>query len=118
MALQTVNAVRATVTTMIVLRYAVIRSSQIARSTARPTAAGASAARRRSSRARAAGKSVTIDRNAMKMAVPATKPNSRMPWKSVRISTKNAPVAVSAPSSMPGPARSAVRRRASVGVDP
>ena len=54
----------------------------------------------------------------MKMAVPATKPNSRMPWKSVSTSTKNAPVAVSAPSNMPGPARSAVRRSASAGDDP
>ena len=89
---------------MIVLRYAMIRSSQIARSTATPARrAAARPAASRPASASSAGKRVTIDRNAMRIAVPATKPNSRMPWKSVSISTKNAPVAVSAPSSMPGP---------------
>ena len=45
--------------------------------------------------------------------MPAMKPSSWMPRKSVSIRTKNVPAAVSAPASIPGPVRAAVSSRAS-----
>src|SRR4030095_13023396 len=49
---------------------------------------GARPPRRRPSRASSAGKSVSIERRAAKIEMPEMNPNSRMPWKSVSISTK------------------------------
>ena len=95
-----------------------MRSSQIARPGDRRLAGvGRRGPAPSRSSASSAGNRVIIETNARRMAVPDTKPNSRMPWKSVSISTKNAPVAVSAPSSMPGagplgrPANGGVGRR-------
>ncbi len=66
-----------------------------------------------STNTRIAGKSVIIPTQAIRIAMPAMKPSSWMPRKSVSISTKNVPAAVSAPASMPGPVRAAVCSRAS-----
>ena len=63
-----------------------------------------------------AGNRVTIETNARKMETPETNPNSRMPWKSVSISTRKAPIAVRAPSSSAGPPSSPVRRTAAAAV--
>ena len=91
-----------------------MRSSHLARRSSGPPWAspGPRRSAARSTSASSAGKRVIIERNAITIAVPATTPNSSIPVNSVSRSTKNAPAAVRALSSMPGPARSAARRSA------
>ena len=73
---------------------------------------------RRSTSTRPAGKSVIIATHDSRMAVPAMKPSSCIPRKSVSMRTKNVPAAVTAPSSMPGPLRAAVISIASLQAAP
>ena len=62
---------------------------------------------------RQAGNTMIIDSHASMIEVPETKPSSCRPRKSVAMSMKNVPAAVTAPISMPEPLRRAVVSSAS-----